>query len=273
TAGSPASLNITGNQVSLDGWVNINSTNDAVFFGKSESFDNDYCLFMLFGQLAGCIKTSDSTEHFIYTGYVPPLGQWTHIALTYDGSTEIIYVNGVAVGRASFSGNIASDGLNFSIGARDSGLNLNGSVDEVEVFNRGVSAIEVQRIYLAGSLGKCRSCVTPPSGMLDWWPGDGNTKDIQGGNTGQLKNGASFGTGEVAQAFRFDSSKNQYVDVGSVDLPTTFTIDAWINPSNLSSVHEIISNADPNPGGHGYELYLFFDGLEARVFSDAGVTD
>src|SRR5439155_8470225 len=31
------------------------------------------------------------------------------------------------------------------------------------------------------------TCVTPPSGMVSWWPGDGNANDIQGGNNGTLQ--------------------------------------------------------------------------------------
>ena len=26
------------------------------------------------------------------------------------------------------------------------------------------------------------SCVTPPSGLVSWWPGDGNAVDIEDGN-------------------------------------------------------------------------------------------
>src|SRR5262249_36974468 len=36
------------------------------------------------------------------------------------------------------------------------------------------------------------ACVTPPSGMVAWWPGDGNANDIQGSNNGTLQNGATF---------------------------------------------------------------------------------
>src|SRR5450432_893929 len=31
-------------------------------------------------------------------------------------------------------------------------------------------------------------CVVPPSGLISWWPGDGNANDIQDGNTGTLFN-------------------------------------------------------------------------------------
>jgi hypothetical protein len=36
------------------------------------------------------------------------------------------------------------------------------------------------------------SCVTPPSGMVSWWPGEGDANDIQGGNDGTLENGPAL---------------------------------------------------------------------------------
>jgi hypothetical protein len=239
--GLPSNLNITGNQVTIDGWVNLNATqSQGVFFGKSESGQNDYALFMLSSQLAACIKTNNGTEHFLYSGVVPPNGQWTHIALTYDGTTETIYANGAVVASQSVSGNIQGDGVNFWIGGRSSGgdLTINAGIDEVEVFNRALSAAEIAALYSAGSAGKCRSsCVTPPSNMIAWWPGDGNTQDIQGGNNGQLKNGTSFGAGEVGQAFKFNGVNNYVLvpDNSSLNY-TDFTYDAWIAPDPDSPV-------------------------------------
>ena len=44
---------------------------------------------------------------------------------------------------------------------------------------------------------KAQSCVAAPSGLVSWWPGDGNPTDIQNGNDGTLVNGATFATGLV----------------------------------------------------------------------------
>jgi len=30
------------------------------------------------------------------------------------------------------------------------------------------------------------TCISPPSGLVGWWPGDGNANDIIGGNNGTL---------------------------------------------------------------------------------------
>ena len=47
-------------------------------------------------------------------------------------------------------------------------------------------------------------CLTPPSGLAGWWPGDGNANDIVGANNGTLQGGATAtAAGMVAPGFQF----------------------------------------------------------------------
>lgn len=72
-------------------------------------------------------------------------------------------------------------------------------------------------------------CVAPPSGLVGWWPGDGNAGDIAGGNDGVPVNGATFAPGKVAQAFSLDGV-DDYVHFGDIldGLNVGFTLDAWV---------------------------------------------
>ncbi|MBL0313930.1 MAG: putative Ig domain-containing protein [Holophagaceae bacterium] len=77
-------------------------------------------------------------------------------------------------------------------------------------------------------------CVPPPSGMVAWYPGDGNADDILGGTgtNGTLKNGATFTPGMVGQAFHFDGV-NDHVSIdttGFVKGQSAATVDAWVRP-------------------------------------------
>src|SRR6267378_1286830 len=235
-AGRPSNLINIGGQVTLDGWINPSDTNEANYFGKSQSGGNDYTLLCIFGptcQLVAIIKTG-GTEHEINTGYFPPVNAWTHVALTYDGDTMTVYANGANVGSTSFSGTIDDSGESFTIGGRSGGLFFTGLIDEVEVFDRGLSADEITAIYTAGGAGKCRACTPAPGGMAGWWPGNGNTADVIGHNDGTLQNGATFGAGEVDQGFSLDGNDDS---VGVNQTPPTnseITLDAWINPSTLN---------------------------------------
>jgi hypothetical protein len=75
------------------------------------------------------------------------------------------------------------------------------------------------------------ACAPPPAGMVSWWPGDGNTSDIQDGNDGTLERGATFAPGLVGQAFSFDGVDDFVSVPDSANLRVgtrPFTIDAWI---------------------------------------------
>src|SRR5207245_492855 len=75
------------------------------------------------------------------------------------------------------------------------------------------------------------TCVPPPDGIVDWWPGDGNTKDIVGGDNARLFGGAGFAQGEVGPAFLLDGATGlvRAPDAASLDITNQITIEAWIN--------------------------------------------
>src|SRR5437016_7109820 len=108
--------------------------------------------------------------------------------------------------------------------------------------------------------------------MIDWWPADNSTRDIAGSHNGTLVNGATYGGGKVDQAFSLDGV-DDYVDVGDADLPVTFTIDAWINPTDLSSSPEVVDKDDGDTS-RSYSLEIDSTGqLDGAVFSGAAITE
>jgi hypothetical protein len=70
---------------------------------------------------------------------------WTHLAVTYEGTTLRFYVNGAQVASQAQTGNIATSANPLQIGG-DSlyGLYFQGRIDEVRVYNRALSAAEIQ---------------------------------------------------------------------------------------------------------------------------------
>jgi len=81
-------------------------------------------------------------------------------------------------------------------------------------------------------------CLSPPSDLVSWWPGDGDAQDIEDGNDGTPTGGAGFGTGVVDQGFSLDGF-DDFVSVGNpanLHLSTSdFTVDAWVNFDSLLS--------------------------------------
>ncbi|MCP3915268.1 MAG: hypothetical protein GY711_06915 [bacterium] len=84
-------------------------------------------------------------------------GLWHHIAATKAGSTVQIYVDGVSVG---FS--VGTVGfLNSNVIGHGFHGNFNGDIDELALFERALSAAEVQAIYDARSAGMCKTPADP----------------------------------------------------------------------------------------------------------------
>jgi hypothetical protein len=91
-------------------------------------------------------------------------GVWTHLAGVYDGSALKIYVNGVLKNTtdASSVGNIGYTSQSLRIGTSntDPGQYFNGTIDEVAIFNRALSASEIQALY-QNSLNGYNYCQQP----------------------------------------------------------------------------------------------------------------
>src|SRR5438093_11641326 len=73
------------------------------------------------------------------------LNTWTHLAGTFDGATMRLYVNGVeAVSQAQTAALTATAGT-LQIGADSyAGENFAGRIDEVRIYNRALTAAEIQ---------------------------------------------------------------------------------------------------------------------------------
>ena len=116
-------------------------------------------------------------------------------------------------------------------------------------------------------------CLTPPSNLVAWWPGDDNTTDIIGSNDGTPSSGVTYASGEVGQAFSFDGSS--YVMVPndpSITITGDLTLDAWIDPSSLSG-HQNILAKDNNDGyrwrvedSSGYQTLILSTNAGLLVF-------
>jgi hypothetical protein len=94
------------------------------------------------------------------------------------------------------------------------------------------------------------TCFAPPTGLVGWWPGEGNANDIIGTNNGSLQGGATANAvGMVNAAFNFDGT-NGYVQIpdSAVLKPTNLTVEAWVRFASLDS-------AGTSPAGQQYIVF------------------
>ena len=71
---------------------------------------------------------------------------WHHYALTYDGTNVLGYVDGTEIGRGSLTGMTATNAVPLYIGKDPWGSSFAGSLDEMKIFSRALSPVEVKAL-------------------------------------------------------------------------------------------------------------------------------
>ncbi len=74
------------------------------------------------------------------------VGAWTHLAVTYDGTTMRLYVNGAQAATLPQTGSLTATARPFRIGGNGvwSDEFFDGLIDDVRVYNRALSAAEIE---------------------------------------------------------------------------------------------------------------------------------
>jgi hypothetical protein len=104
-------------------------------------------------------------------------------------------------------------------------------------------------------------CITPPTGLVGWWKGDGNTLDSIAGNNGVNQN-VALTSGVVGQAFACDPENFpwgtftgiQIADRPAYALTNSLTIEGWIRPRGDGYL--IFWRGDNRPGTDPYYLSM-----------------
>ncbi|WNM63856.1 DUF4347 domain-containing protein [Candidatus Nitrospira neomarina] len=105
------------------------------------------------GSIRWALANTDPGWSWYDTGYVVPLNEWTHVAITYSSGTVITYVNGSPVDTYNGSGSIGDahptlDDLR--IGGRSNnptGQYFEGSISEVRIWNVARTGVEIATNY------------------------------------------------------------------------------------------------------------------------------
>jgi hypothetical protein len=113
------------------------------------------------------------------------------------------------------------------------------ALDNVQLTNAGGYSVVVSNpggatvsttafLSILAPLTNAAGCILAPTGMVNWWPGEGNAMDIFGGNTGTPQDGFSYAQGKVGLAFHFDGSTG-HLDPGAASIPPPWTACFWVN--------------------------------------------
>lgn len=148
------------NDFTIELWTKMSVVKDSMFIHQQSGasfggFEFDF----LPAHLGGSLLFAPNP---FYGGILRPWtaspDTWYHLAVTRQAGTYRLYVDGVQLGAVEADPEPVQDvtgPLRIGSWSDGSGLGVNGLIDELSIFSRALSAMELQGIYSAGSAGKC----------------------------------------------------------------------------------------------------------------------
>ncbi len=255
--GSGASLNLN-TSFTYTAWIKPqNVTGDKMIISKGTT-GQWYVYFSLNGNKLYVATYDDSTVATLDGLTVLSASGWSHVVVSYDGSSLKLYVNGVLDNSTSSLINPSTGGTQFTYIGRPtytSGSYFNGLIDDTRIYNRALTTSEINQLYKAGE-AKLQATQNSKltNGLVGLWSFDG--PDISGttaydrsgnANNGTLTNGPTVAIGKMGQAVNLDGS-NDYINTSATGLDFStgdFSISFW-NKTNgsITSIAEALSTPD-----------------------------
>ena len=255
--------------ITLSVWVTWNSFPGNYNYIISKNLSGGYA-----DQQWGMVGRSSGDLEFVWNGSARLAvgltweeNRWYHLVATKDGSSITLYRDGEEVGTATHDSTPDfKRWLNFGRRSDSSDgtagtLFWDGMVDEVRIYNRGLSASEVEGLYENSRgvvLGATPRSVT--NGLVGHWTFDGphltNTTaiDVAGSNDG-TRNGTVARPGRIGQALEFDGVSDYILIDSNSLIPTNddFTIAFWADTNvTPNGDHRVAIGTGPTSGERNY---------------------
>jgi len=137
-------------------------TDDRIIMGNDPYYSR-----IFLGITSGALKLETNTngEEFGFYTSVPPLNQWSYVALVRNGNDVSYYYNGTFISTVTISG---ANALSFTQIGRN-GRSFRGDIDEVSIYDRVLTSAEISLLYHGtkgityGMLNVCDYGYVPPA--------------------------------------------------------------------------------------------------------------
>ncbi|MBI4150514.1 right-handed parallel beta-helix repeat-containing protein, partial [Candidatus Woesearchaeota archaeon] len=150
------SLNLNAQNLTISVWIYPSGSLGRVVCKDDGGGSRDYCV--SFGDSGGLnarfFATVAAGMPVIDSTLLLPLDAWSHVAVTYDGTTFRMYINGTDDTTADVTSTLVGSSVPLRIGRSVEGYTFPGLIDEVLIFNRTLSGAQVRELFNASMNNK-----------------------------------------------------------------------------------------------------------------------
>lgn len=152
-----SNLGIDGGNITIAGWIYLYDQTGLIAFQTQSATSQVEYSFKIEGGGVKANRNKISVAENQTTAYTLSNSTWYHCALTYDGATVTLYVNGTSRATVASSGNgstttqnATSLGCDVNTGTGSNQFFNNMKADEFGVWSRALSSGEISSLYHSG---------------------------------------------------------------------------------------------------------------------------
>ena len=186
-----ANLPTGGHSLSMFAWIKTpRKTRQTIFSYGTTS--NKRCASMNVGQTVAEVFQPDFFNDYLSSGRPVADDRWHHVGFTHTGGTEItVYVDGLGSNhQLPTPPDIAQVSVGHSGCWLDRTFFFQGKIMEVSVWNRALTAVEVERF-------ENHPLDPNEKGLVGYWPLNGNIDDLTSNEQHGILNGGQYREEEI----------------------------------------------------------------------------
>jgi endo-beta-N-acetylglucosaminidase D len=174
--GNGNSLQITGNKITLEAWINVTEFKSQPFAGSvivkdQGGIDAGYMIRCGGNGIINFNLGTGSWQEINSPANSTQLNTWQHVAATYDGTNMKIYVDGILAAEDNRPGLNISNAVNSNLLIGESpgfpDRVFNGKIDEVRIWNIARTQAQIQSTMNTVLTPEYYS--SPDSGLVGYW--------------------------------------------------------------------------------------------------------
>jgi chitodextrinase len=220
-----------------------------------------------------------------------PIGEWKHVVMIHDGTNDKIFIDGALVASKAVGGAMLSTTYPLGIGHDpiDGGSFFNGSLDDIQIYNRALTDAEVAGLFTNQSAPPAVTDTQAPDAPLNlaasvaytnvsltWWPANDNVAVTsynlyQNGAKILTTSGTATDLSGLPQLTTFAFGVTAVDAAGNESLPSTLQVTTGeeespdvtppSQPGNLvaaTGAHSVLLAWDASTDDRGVKGYVIF---------------